>query len=106
MDLATKLAIICTCGGVLIGILVSLAVFFGVRWFKRRSDLEVHSKDNRFNHKNGNAHGRGLGLDSSASVSDSVVVPLPDLPAKSLWSNHHNKDRNTSVSGIPNYLYK
>lgn len=106
MDLATKLAIICTCAGVVIGILVSLLVFFLVRWYKKRSDFENHNRDNPFTRKNGHAHVQGLGLDSSASISDSVVVPLPDIPAKSLWLNHHNKDRNTSVSGIPNYLYK
>ncbi|KNA04973.1 hypothetical protein SOVF_194680 [Spinacia oleracea] len=101
----TELAIICTFAGVVIGIFISSVVFFCFRWYKRRSDFENHNTENRPVRNIGN----GVGLDSSASFSDSVVVPLPDLPAKSLpplWLNHHNKDRTTSVSGIPKYLYK
>ncbi|XP_021739372.1 calcium/calmodulin-regulated receptor-like kinase 2 [Chenopodium quinoa] len=101
----TELAIICSSAGVLLGIFISSVVFFCFRWYKRRSDFENLGISNRPIRKNG----CGLGLDSSASMSESVVVPLPDLPAKSLpplWLNHHNKDRTTSVSGIPKYLYK
>ncbi|KAL2896066.1 Calcium/calmodulin-regulated receptor-like kinase 2 [Bienertia sinuspersici] len=103
MDLATKLAIICTCAGVVIGIFVSSLAYYCVRWYKKRSDVDNHRTANIFVRKNG--RGQGQGLDSNASLSDSVVVPLPD-PAKSLWLNHHNKERNASVSGIPKYLYK
>ncbi|KMT18703.1 hypothetical protein BVRB_2g028280 [Beta vulgaris subsp. vulgaris] len=99
----TELAIICTCAGVFFGTLISSVVFFVVRWYKRRLDFDNHSIANVPIRKNG----QGLGLDSSASLSDSVVVPLPDFPAKSSpWLNHHTKDRTTSVSGIPNYSYK
>lgn len=101
----TELAIICSSAGVLLGIFISSVVFFCFRWYKRRSDFENLGISNRPIRKNG----CGLGLDSSASMSESVVVPLPDLPAKSLpplWLNHHNKDRTNSVSGIPKYLYK
>lgn len=101
----TELAIICTSTGVLIGIFISALVFFCVKWCKKRSDFEKHSTANLPIRKNGH----GLTLDSSASLSESVIVPLPDLPTKSLpplWLNHHNKDRTTSVSGIPKYSYK
>ncbi|XP_021736831.1 calcium/calmodulin-regulated receptor-like kinase 2 [Chenopodium quinoa] len=101
----TELAFICSSAGVLLGIFISSVVFFCFRWYKRHSDLEKLGISNRPICKNG----CGLGLDSSTSMSESVVVPLPDLPAKSLpplWLNHHNKDRTNSVSGIPKYLYK
>ncbi|KAL9231267.1 hypothetical protein vseg_006514 [Gypsophila vaccaria] len=102
---STKLAIICTFAGVGFGILISLAVFFFIKWFKRRSfpeDISITRLPMRQN-------GGGLDIDSSSSLSGSVVAAMPDFTARSSspsWMNHHNKDRTTSVSGIPKYSHK
>jgi len=99
----TELAIICTSAGVVIGILLSTSVFFCIRWCKKGSDIGDRMIANHHIRQN------GLGLDGSASLSESVIVPLPELTVKSsapLWLNHHNKDRTASVSGIPKYSYK
>ncbi|KAK9700264.1 hypothetical protein RND81_08G228100 [Saponaria officinalis] len=102
---STKLAIICTSAGVGFGVLISFAVFFFIKWFKRRS----HPEDISVSRLPMRQNGRGLEIDSSSSLSGSVVVSLPDITANSSapsWMNHHNKDRMASVSGIPKYSYK
>ncbi|XP_074285092.1 calcium/calmodulin-regulated receptor-like kinase 2 [Silene latifolia] len=99
------LAIICTAAGVVVGIFISSLVFFFIKWYKRRSDLE----DGSLTRVPMRQNGRGLDIDSSASLSGSVLVSLPELTAKSSapsWMNYHNKDRTPSVSGIPNYSHK
>lgn len=100
----TELAIICTSAGVVVGILLSTVVFFCLRWCKKRSDTGDRVIANHHIQPNGH----GLGLDSIATPSEPVIVPLPDVAVKCsspLWLNHHNKDRTSSVSGIPKYSY-
>lgn len=101
----TELAIICSSGGVVIGIFLSTVVLFCIRWYKKRSDFDNSRVANHHIRQNGH----GLGVDSSASLSESVIVPLPDLAVKNstpLWLTQHNNDRTASVSGIPKYSYK
>ncbi|KAH9618912.1 hypothetical protein KSS87_008436 [Heliosperma pusillum] len=100
-----NLAIVCTAVGVVVGIFISVLVFFFIKWYKRRSDIEDISLTRVPMRQNG----RGLDIDSSASLSGSVLVSLPELAAKSSapsWMNYHSKDRTPSVSGIPNYSHK
>ncbi|GAB2300124.1 hypothetical protein Dimus_034163 [Dionaea muscipula] len=104
-----SLIIICTSGGVAVGILIALLAFFCITRYKRHSHLQSGAGETSISRLPIRLNGQVASSDSSNSVPNSVVVDIPDRVPKSSspsWWIHHNKDRSPSASGIPRYSYK
>ncbi|KAL3526638.1 hypothetical protein ACH5RR_011294 [Cinchona calisaya] len=103
----TDLVIIGVSVGIAFGVLIASLVFFGVRWYKRRANLQRCANESSLATLPIRANGVGTSFDISASLSNSVVVKGSDYTSKNLqhsWWTHHSKDPFASASGI--YSYK
>lgn len=95
--------------GVAFGVLIAILVYFGVRWYKRRANLQRCANECSVAVLPIRTNGFGTSIDTSASLSNSVVIKGLDYNTKNLhrsWWNHHSKDRLPSASGIQRYCYK
>ncbi|XP_043702090.1 calcium/calmodulin-regulated receptor-like kinase 2 [Telopea speciosissima] len=95
--------------GLAIGVLLALCAFIGIRWYKKRSNLRRCSNDRNITTLPIRMNGIGASIDSSASLSNSITIPVPQhLPENTQrfrW-NRHKKDQFASTSGILRFAYK
>ncbi|KAI3665797.1 hypothetical protein L6452_44431 [Arctium lappa] len=96
----TDLIIIGVSVGLAVGILIATLIFFGIRWYKRRSHLRRHSALSPPIHKSGTI--------LSESFTNPVTIKLSTYPVKtsSLATLYNGKERLTSVSGLLKYSYR
>ncbi|KAJ4973953.1 hypothetical protein NE237_007127 [Protea cynaroides] len=105
-----NLVIIGVSVGLAIGLLIALGAFIGIRWYKRRSNLQCSSNDRNITTLPIRTNGMGASIHSSASLSNSIIIPVPQhLPENTQrfrWNHHKKKDPFASTSGILRYSYK
>ncbi|MED6175556.1 Calcium/calmodulin-regulated receptor-like kinase 2 [Stylosanthes scabra] len=92
--------------GLALGILISCAIFFGIRWYKKRANLGRSANENSLTTLPIRTNGLGTSTDISASITSSIAPSRSDNVQKnshfSWWSNQ-SKDRFASASGILKY---
>ncbi|WVZ08634.1 hypothetical protein V8G54_021980 [Vigna mungo] len=103
------LVVICVSIGVALGILIACLVYFGTRWYNKRTHLSRSANEPSLTAIPIRTNGLGTSTDFSASLTSSVATyRSPNPPKKSHptgW-NHQNRDGFASVSGILKYSYK
>lgn len=95
--------------GLALGILIATAVFFGVKWYKKRSRLRQSTSDRSLPTIPIRANGIDASTDSSASLSKSMDINGSDCLTKNSqisWWSQPSKDRLASASGVLRYSYK
>ncbi|KAJ9564086.1 hypothetical protein OSB04_000052 [Centaurea solstitialis] len=100
----TDLVIIGVSVGLAVGLLIATLVFFGIRWYKRRSHLQ--SSPHECAASGPAIHESGTVL--SESFTNTITVKLSTYPAKTspLATIYNGKERLTSVSGLLKYSYR
>ncbi|XP_057739512.1 calcium/calmodulin-regulated receptor-like kinase 2 [Arachis stenosperma] len=95
--------------GLALGILISCAIFFGIRWYKKRANTGRSANENSVTTLPIRTNGLGTSTDISASITSSIAPSRYDNVQKnshfSWWSNQ-SKDRFASASGILKYSYR
>ncbi|KAL1338270.1 hypothetical protein HN51_032951 [Arachis hypogaea] len=95
--------------GLALGILISCAIFFGIRWYKKRVNIGRSANENSVTTLPIRTNGLGTSTDISASITSSIAPSRYDNVQKnshfSWWSNQ-SKDRFASASGILKYSYR
>lgn len=105
----TNLVIIGVSAGLALGILISCLIFFGIRWYKKRSHLSRSASEPSVTTLPIRTNGLGTSTDFSASLSSSVATSMSENVQNNshfTWWNHKRKDRFASASGILKYSYK
>lgn len=105
----TDLVIIGVSVGLALGILICCLIFFGIRWYKKRSHLTRSDSEPSLTTLPIRTNGLETSNDFSASISSSVATSRSQNVQKNshfTWWNHQNKDRFASTSGILKYSYK
>ncbi|KAL3596991.1 hypothetical protein D5086_008628 [Populus alba] len=96
--------------GLALGILIASLIFFGIWWYKKRSNLQQCSNESTLPTVPIRMNGLGTSNDFSASLASSVTIRGSEHSQKSSpvssWWNHHSKDQFASASGILRYSYK
>ncbi|XP_024454490.1 calcium/calmodulin-regulated receptor-like kinase 2 isoform X4 [Populus trichocarpa] len=96
--------------GLALGILIASLIFFGIWWYKKRSNLRQCSNERILPTLPIRMNGLGTSNDFSASLASSITIRGSEHPQKSSpvssWWNHHSKDQFASASGILRYSYK
>jgi len=102
------LVVICVSIGVALGVLMACLVYFGIRWYNKRTHLSRSANEPSLTAIPIRTNGLGTSTDFSASLTSSVATyrsPNPSKNSPAGW-NHQNKDAFASVSGILRYSYK
>ncbi|KAK7374682.1 hypothetical protein VNO80_08119 [Phaseolus coccineus] len=103
------LVVICVSIGVALGVLIACLVYFGIRWYNKRTHLSRSANEPSLTAIPIRTNGLGTSTDFSASLTSSVATYRSPNPSKNShpagW-NHQNKDAFASVSGILKYSYK
>ncbi|KAJ6926738.1 calcium/calmodulin-regulated receptor-like kinase 2 isoform X2 [Populus alba x Populus x berolinensis] len=96
--------------GLALGILIASLIFFGIWWYKKRSNLQQCSTERILPTLPIRMNGLGTSNDFSASLASSITIRGSEHSQKSSpvssWWNHHSKDQFASASGILRYSYK
>ncbi|KAJ6936420.1 calcium/calmodulin-regulated receptor-like kinase 2 isoform X4 [Populus alba x Populus x berolinensis] len=96
--------------GLALGILIASLIFFGIWWYKKRSNLQQCSNESTLPTVPIRMNDLGTSNDFSASLASSVTIRGSEHSQKSSpvssWWNHHSKDQFASASGILRYSYK
>jgi len=96
--------------GLALGILIASLIFFGIWWYKKRSNLQQCSNERILPALPIRMNGLGTSNDFSASLASSITIRGSEHPQKSSpvssWWNHHSKDQFASASRILRYSYK
>ncbi|CAA2990672.1 calcium calmodulin-regulated receptor-like kinase 2 [Olea europaea subsp. europaea] len=105
----TDLVILGISVGAAAGILIASLILFGICWYKKRAHLPRSANECSLATLPMRENGLGTSIESSASLSNSVIIKRSDYlarkPQNSWWINH-SKDRFASASGLPRYSYK
>jgi len=103
------LVVICVSIGVALGVLIACLVYFGIRWYNKRTHLSRSANEPSLTTIPIRTNGLGTSTDFSDSLDSSVATYRSPNPSKNShpagW-NHQKKDGFASVSGILKYSYK
>lgn len=95
--------------GVALGVLIAALIFFGIRWYQKRANLQQCANERSLTTLPIRTNGLGTSTDFSASLSTAIPIQGSEKLQKSSplsWWNNQNKDRFPSASGILRYSYK
>ncbi|KAL1291662.1 hypothetical protein HN51_060200 [Arachis hypogaea] len=95
--------------GLALGILISCAIFFGIRWYKKRVNIGPSANENSVTTLPIRTNGLGTSTDISASITSSIAPSRYDNVQKNShfgWWSNQSKDRFASASGILKYSYR
>ncbi|XP_022860587.1 calcium/calmodulin-regulated receptor-like kinase 2 [Olea europaea var. sylvestris] len=105
----TDLVILGISIGVAAGVLIASLILFGICWYKKPAHLPRNANECSIATLPIRENGLGTSIESSASLSNSVIIKRSDYlarkPQNSWWINH-SKGRFGSASGLPRYSYK
>lgn len=87
--------------GVAFGILIACLVFFGIKWYRRRSHLRRCTNERSLPTLPIRTNGIDTSFESSASLSNSI-----GQTSQLSWLTNHHSKHFASASGIPRYSYK
>lgn len=100
------LVIIGICVGLALGLLIASLAFLGIRWYKKRTNLQRCANERSAAVQPIRVNGMGTSVDFSASISIDGPSHLANNSQFSWWTSGQTKDRFASASGIPRYSYK
>ncbi|KAK7266632.1 hypothetical protein RIF29_19281 [Crotalaria pallida] len=103
------LVIIGVTAGLALGILISCLIFFGIRWYKKRTNIRRSAHESSLTTLPIRTNGFEASTDLSASITSSIVMSRSENVQKNphfSWWSPQSKDRFATPSGIPKYSYK